>query len=295
MTVDSIHRVISENGQFFGVACTTTRLVTEACRRHDVGPLAAAALGRSLTGAAMLAALMKDGQSLQLKFAGNGPLRKILAEAGYDGWVRGYVAEPHAELPLVDDAIDVVGGIGRAGLLTVTKTIKEGTSYPGTIALYKSSVGEDLAYYLLQSEQTPSTLSLTVHLGADGTILAAGGFLVQALPPTDENSLNLLADRIDGLPPLSSLLAKGLSPGEILSQIFAKTPHRHLQQKELSYQCSCSLSKMEGALLSLGASDLQKLQSEQDGATTRCEYCRKSYTFSSKELQKLIDRLQTLQ
>jgi molecular chaperone Hsp33 len=287
---DTIERVISDSGKFFGVACNTTELVTEACRRHDVGPLAAAALGRALTGAALLSALLKDGQSTLLKFEGNGPLKKILTEAGYDGWVRGYVAEPHADLPLSDGHIDIPGGIGQAGLLTVTKNIGDNKKYPGIIPLYTSSIGEDLAYYLSQSEQIPSTIGLTVHLQPDGTIASAGGFLIQSLPPADETILEELESTIDALPPLSTSLQRGMSPGDILSTIFADIPHRKIHSKELKYQCSCSVEKMENALLSLGTADLNELRATNNGAEVRCEFCRMLYQFDSSDLTKLIER-----
>jgi molecular chaperone Hsp33 len=285
---DKIERVISDSGNFFGVACNTTELVTEACRRHDVGPLAAAALGRALTGAALLAALMKDGQSVLLKFEGNGPLKKILTEAGYDGWVRGYVAEPHADLPLEGGQIDVPGGLGQAGLLTVTKNIAADKKYPGTIPLFTSGIGEDLAYYLSQSEQTPSTIGLTVHLQSDGTIASAGGFLIQSLPPADEDILRDLEAKISTLPPLSNLLGGGGEPGDILSTIFADVPHHKIHSRPLCYQCSCSPEKMENALLSLGSEDLKNLRDTNKGAEVRCEFCRQLYQFNSEELTKLI-------
>lgn len=289
--VDTIERVISESGNFFGVACNTTTLVAEACRRHDAGPLGAAALGRSLTGAALLSALMKDGQSLMLKFEGNGPLKKVLAEAGYDGWVRGYVGQPHADLPLKNGMIDVPGGIGRAGLLTVVKKLGDGKKYPGTIPLYTSGIGEDLAFYLDQSEQTPSTLGLTVHLKNDGTVAAAGGFLIQSLPPADDSVITALEKEISALPPLSTLLREKKQPGDILSRIFAQVPHRKIHEKKLRYECSCSLEKMKSALLSLGLDDLQQLLKKEGGAEVRCEFCRENYIFDRNSLSVLIQKL----
>lgn len=289
--VDTIERVISDTGNFFGVACSTTNLVAEACRRHDAGPLAAAALGRSLTGAALLSALMKDGQSVMLKFEGNGPLKKILAEAGYDGWVRGYVGEPHADLPLKDGFIDVAAGIGSAGLLTVVKQLGGKKKYPGTIHLYTSTIGEDLAYYLVQSEQTPSTIGLTVHLEKDGTVATAGGFLIQSLPPADETVISTLEKEISALPPLSALLAEKDPPGEILSRIFGKIPHRKIHEKELIYQCSCSPEKMQSALFSLGAEELEQLLHKEDGAEVRCEFCREMYRFTRNDLAEILKRL----
>ncbi len=285
---DIIERVISESGNFFGVACNTTELVTEACRRHDVGPLAAAALGRALTGAALLAALLKDSQSVFLKFEGNGPLRKIITEAGYDGWVRGYVADPHAEVPLKNGRIDVASGLGKAGFLTVVKDIGNNHKYPGTIQLYTSEIGEDLVYYLSQSEQTPSAIALAVHLEKDGSIGTAGGFLIQSLPPADETLLSQLEKEITSMPPLSSLLLQGKSPAEILSFLFKEIPHKKIGSRELTYTCSCSQTKMEGALFSLGDQDIQQLLEKEDGVEVRCEFCRQSYRFGKEELEKLL-------
>jgi molecular chaperone Hsp33 len=285
---DRLERVISLSGNFFGVACTTTELVTEACRRHDVGPLAAAALGRALTGAALLAALLKDSQSVQVKFEGNGPLKKIITEAGYDGWVRGYVAEPHAEVPLKDGRIDVAGGLGKAGFLTVVKDIGNNRKYPGTIELYTSEIGEDIAYYLSQSEQTPSALALAVHLAPDSSIGAAGGFLIQSLPPADETLLSQLEKEISTMPPLSQLLLEGRGPAEILSLLFKKIPHKTIGSRQLVYACSCSRTKMEGALFSLGEEDIRSLLEKENGVEVRCEFCRQSYRFGKDDLLHLL-------
>ena len=285
---DTIERVISDSGNFFGIACTATESVAEACRRHDVGPTAAVALGRALTGAALLAALLKDDQSVLLKFEGNGPLRKIITEAGYNGWVRGYVAEPHAEVPLKDGRIDVAAGLGHAGFLTVIKDIGRRKKYPGTIQLYTSEIGEDLAYYLSQSEQTPSAMALGIHLEKDGRVAAAGGFLIQSLPPADEGTLASIEQEMAALPPVSQLLLQGRSPGEILSTLFKDVPHRKIGSKELHYFCSCSEEKMQGALLSLGSDELRKILEQEGEAEVRCEFCRRTYLFDATELARLI-------
>lgn len=285
---DILHRVIADDGRLFGLACDTTQLVNEACRKHDVGPTAAAALGRALTGTALLAALLKDGQYVQLKFEGNGPLGKIITEAGYDGWTRGYVAHPRADVPLKDGRIDVASGLGRAGFLTVTKDIGVKHKYQGTTQLYTSEIGEDIAYYLLESEQTPSVVALSVHLQPDGTISGAGGFLIQALPPVDENIIQGLEDKLRHLPPFSEQLQKGKSPAAILSELFAEIPHHPTASKELLYQCSCSRNKMESAVFSLGNKELRYLLENEGGAEVECEFCRDKYRFNKEDLEKLL-------
>jgi len=285
---DTLYRVIADSGKLFGIACNTTDLVNEACRRHDVGPTAAAALGRALTGAALLAALMKDGQHVQLKFEGSGPLGKIITEAGYDGWARGYVANPQADVPLKAGRIDVAAGLGRAGFLTVTKDIGVKNTYQGMIQLYTSEIGEDIAYYLLESEQTPSVVALSVHLQPDGTVSAAGGYLIQALPPVDEDILINLEKRVQTQPRFSEQLTGGRSPADILATLFTDIPHHSTADNSLYYQCSCSRDKMETAVFSLGNKELQYLLEHEGGADVQCEFCRDSYRFNRKDLEKLL-------
>lgn len=289
---DILHRVIADSGNVFGLACDATQLVNEACRRHDAGPTAAAALGRALTGAVLLSALLKDGQSVQLKFEGGGPIKTIITEAGYDGWVRGYVGNPQADVPLKNGKVDVATGLGRAGFLTVTKDIDVKQKYQGTIQLYSSEIGEDIAYYLLESEQTPSIVALGVQLNRDGSVDAAGGYLIQALPPVDETILTSLESRMREIPSISDHFLAGKAVPEILATLFADTPHHATASTQLSYKCSCSREKMEGAVASLGTTGLQELIEKEGGAEVQCEFCRDFYKFTKSELTTLLNRIE---
>ncbi len=286
---DTVHRVISNSGKIFGIACSTTNLVNEACRRHDTGPTAAAALGRALTGAILLAALLKDGQSVRLKFEGNGPLKKIITEAGYDGWSRGYVATPRADVPLNNGMVDVASGLGRAGFLTVTKDIGLEQQYQGITQLYTSEIGEDIAFYLLESEQTPSVVAVSVQLEPNGIIKAAGGYLIQALPPVEEKILENIEQRVQKLPSFSSHLIAKKSPEEILSIVFSDIPHHTTAQTPLCYQCSCTKEKMKTALYSLGHKELKKLNESKEGLEILCEFCRNRYFFDSLAIDTILN------
>ncbi len=270
-----------------GIACNTTRLVSESCRSHDVGPTAAAALGRALTGAVLLAAILKDQQNVQLKFEGNGPLGKIVTEAGNEGWARGYISSPKAEVPLQNGQIDVASGLGRAGFLTVTKDIGQKKKYGGTVQLYTSEIGADIAYYLAESEQIPSAVSMGVHLEKNGSISAAGGFLIQSLPPADEVIVTTLEKEVNSIGPVTTLLLSGKSPEEILSAIFTKIPHKTIEQKVLFHQCNCSLEKMKKVLQTLTLEDLDHLLQLKQETSVQCEFCRNKYVFDKNYLEQL--------
>ena len=290
---DHLQRVISADGRFFGLACITTDLVAEACRRHDTGPVAAVALGRALTANTLLAALLKDDQRVMMKFEGNGPLGKIITEGLCTGEVRGYVANPHADVPLKNGIIDVATGLGNAGFLTVTKDIGAKHNYEGTVQLYSSEIGEDVAFYLTESEQTPSAISVGVQVDHTGTIISAGGFLVQSLPPADEALIASLETNIKKLGSVTQLIQQNKTPDDILEVLFGEIPHHTLLTQALCYQCSCSKEKMKRALFTFDKDELTKLKKEQpDGVEVRCDFCANTYLFDETALQTIIDGME---
>lgn len=288
---DYLVRIIARSGSFRALACVSTELVREGGSRHGTAPTATAALGRALTGGVLLGALLKTGQRVALRFEGNGPLRKILVEAESNGAVRGCVGDPLADLPLRAGRLDVAGLIGRAGFLTVTKDLGMKEPYRGLVQLYSGEIAEDIAYYLTDSEQVPSAVGLGVYLEGDGSVTAAGGFLVQALPPRDDEAIERLMAAISALPPLSDLLRRGETPEQILERIFAGIPYDTLEKRAIAFHCSCSREKIERVLLSLGGEELAELQAKQEGAEVTCEFCRQRYQFSVDDLERLRGEL----
>ena len=287
---DSLDRILTQSGTIFGLACNTTDIVNEACKRHDLGPTAAAALGRAITGAVLLAGLLKDDQNIQLIFEGNGPLGKVVAQASSSGWCRGYVSVPRALLPLQNGLIDVAGGIGKAGFLRVIKDIGIKEKYTGLVQLYTSEIGEDIAYYLTESEQTPSTINLGLHLEPDGTVAAAGGYLIQTLPPVNDDVLQELEKNTQKHSSVSTLLTSGFSPLKILSHLFAGVPHKHTGSKALLFRCSCSKEKMEDVLQTLNMDDINYLLEQNQGVDVKCDYCSENFHFSRDYLLSLAAR-----
>jgi molecular chaperone Hsp33 len=274
------------------LACVTTHLVGEACRRHGTHPTASAALGRALTGGALMGALLKSGQRIALKFEGDGPLKKIVVEAESNGLVRGYVGVPTVNLPPRERKLDVSGAVGKTGLLTVTKDLRMKEPYTGIVQLYSGEIAEDLAFYLVESEQIPSAVGLGVFVEPDGDIGAAGGFLIQSLPPTNEDNIDKLASHVKKMPPVTELLRGGKTPEDLLGLVFADIPYTTLEKYVLAFQCSCSRARVEKALISLRREGLAGLMEEQEETTVSCEFCHENYVFSRDELERLMEEMQ---
>lgn len=288
---DYLVRIITKEGNIRALACVTTRLVSDLCRRHGTSPTASAALGRALTGGTLMGALLKTGQRVALKFEGSGPLRKILVEADANGAVRGCVGVPEADVPPRDGKLDVAGLLGRAGFLSVTMDQGLKEPYRGMVQLYTSEIAEDLAYYLTESEQTPSAVGLGVYVEPDGTVSAAGGFLIQSLPPADEALVDRLMERIGRLTSITDLLRQGNSPEDLLAKLFDGVPFTVLEKRTLAFQCSCSREKIERVLISLGKEELEGLMAKNEPVEITCEFCREVYRVELDELAGLLGEL----
>jgi molecular chaperone Hsp33 len=162
-----------------------------------------------------------------------------------------------------------------------------GQPYQGVVQLVSSEVGEDLAYYLADSEQTPSAIGLGATLAENGSISACCGFLVQALPKADDAELEKIMALIARLPALSELIKTGGAEG-IIRELFGNIPYTILESHDIFFRCGCGLEKIERALLTLGREGLQDMRLKEQGAEVTCEFCRKTYRLNGDELDNLI-------
>ena len=284
---DYLVRAITDEKTVIGLACVSTDLVGEATRIHGTSRTASAALGRSLTGGLLMGALMKPGQRIGLKFEGNGPLKKIIVEADSEGTVHGFVGVPEADAPIKEGKLNVSGILGGDGSLTVIKDLGLKEPYKGIVKLLSGEIAEDIAYYYAESEQIPSAVGLGVFVEPDGKVSAAGGFFVQALPSAEESMVDQIIEHIRQIPFVTELLRQGKMPEDILSLIFTGIPYHELERRDLFFKCACGKERVERALITLGGDELQRLISENEETEITCEFCRKNYRFTKKELEAL--------
>lgn len=291
---DYLLRIIAKEAGVRAFACLTTNLVQEAARRHETSPVAGLALGRALTAATLVGALLKVQQRVALKFEGNGPLQKVLVEADSYGRVHGYVAAPGFEMPLTDDSFDLAAAIGRAGLLTIVKDLRLKQLSESVTPLTTSDFAGDLQAYFEQSEQIGTAVQIGELLDERGQVRLAGGLLVQELPTQAQDSrLPWLQERLQELPPVAALFGQGLSPEEVLALLFAGLPYEVLEQRPLRFQCDCSWERTRQVLASLGAQEVTNLLQTEGEAEVHCHYCRETYRFDAADLELLLAELST--
>lgn len=270
-------------------AVQTTNMVERMRQIHKTLPLATAALGRTLTAASMMGSELKDESgSVTLQIRGNGPLGAITAVSDSRGYVRGYLQNPAANLPLrADGHLDVGGGVGREGILTVIKDIGEGEPFSGKIELYSGEIAEDIAAYYLLSEQIPTVCALGVLVDRDQTVRCAGGYLLQLLPGAPEGLIDLLEYRVADVGSVTACLDKGMDMRQVVQELLYGMDLRLMEEQPVGYECKCSRNKVASALVSLGRDELDRLIREEEKIDVTCQFCDKIYTFTRKDLETL--------
>ncbi|MFA7534499.1 MAG: Hsp33 family molecular chaperone HslO [Desulfuromonadales bacterium] len=281
---DHLVRILTEDKTLRAAAAATTGLVDETRRRQGTDPTATVAIGRLISGAALLGSQLKGAQRLALLIEGNGPLQRLHAEADAYGHVRASLKTPVAGLPPRGNQFDVAGAVGRAGFLHVTKDLGMKEPYRGMVQLYSSEIAEDLAYYLTTSEQIPSMVALGVCLGKEAEAKAAGGLLVQAMPGCPDERIGVLEERLRAMPPTTDLLGEGLSPLQILERLLAGIPFTVQAETDLAFRCICSQPQILRMLHSLGKEELRHLAERPEETVVTCHFCNEDYHVSRQEL-----------
>lgn len=287
--MDRILRATAGDGYVKMSAVYARDTVERARSIHGCSPTASAALGRTLCAASMLGNMMKeDDASLTIRINGGGPIGSVIAVSDCEGFVRGYVTEPTVDLPLrADGKLNVGGAVGRNGMITVSRDIGLKEPYIGSTQLVSGEIAEDLTAYMLESEQIPAACGLGVLVDTDLSIKAAGGFIVQLMPGAPEGLINKLEDNITMMDALTTILAEdGLE--EVFEQVLRGLEHHIVGQDEVGYRCACSRERVSGAILGIGAAELEDMINKGEDVEVSCQFCDAVYTFTPDELAQLL-------
>lgn len=289
---DRLVRAITADGMVKATAVTTRELTERARQIHKTLPVVTAALGRTLAAASMMGnALKSEGASLSIQVRGGGPVGAIVAISDSEGNVRGYAEHPQVDLPLRSDGkLDVGAAVGCDGTLTVIKDLHMKEPYIGSVQLLGGEVAEDIAQYFVESEQIPTACALGVLVGRDQSVRCAGGYLIQLLPGAGEDIISKVEAGVYAAGAVTKLLTANDDPEAMLRTVLSDFELEVLETAPVAYHCTCSRDRVERALLSLGAEELQQLIDEQGQAELTCQFCDQVHRFSGEDLRRILER-----
>ncbi|MGB4793367.1 MAG: Hsp33 family molecular chaperone HslO [Lactococcus chungangensis] len=286
--MDKIIKTISNNGHFRAYALEATQTVSEAQKRHKTWSSSTVALGRTLIAAQILGANQKGDDTITVRVQSNGAITSIIAVADTRGNVKGYIKEPNVDYKRGSTGEVLVGDLVGQGWFSVVKDMGLKTPYTGQTPLISGEIGEDLAYYLTTSDQTPSAVGLNVLLNEDESVHVAGGFLVQVMPDAPEAEIADFEARIQKMPAISKLLRSHDHSKAILDAIYGQDQYKILEESPLAFHCDCSKERFAASIQGLGKIEVEKLITENHGAEVICQFCETVYNFSENDLKELI-------
>ncbi len=283
---DYVVKAYAYDGTVRMYAASTTRLVEDARRIHDLWPTSAAALGRTLTAVAIMGTTYPAGDELTIRFESDGDLGGMIVTTKCDGYVRGTLGNPHVLMQKPDGKLDVGGAVGK-GFLHVTKDLKVRDIFTSTSEIVTGEIGDDFAYYFAQSEQIPSVVALGVKVGEDNAVMHAGGIILQAMPGCKEETIATIEARASAMANVTTLLEDGKTPEDLIA-VLADENARILERKPLGYRCDCSKETFERGLIALGNEELRSLLEEQGTIETTCHFCQAIWRFTEVDVRRLM-------
>lgn len=290
---DKIIRFLAYKGKISIICANTTELVEEARKIHDLSPVATAAFGRLLTISAIMGQEMKNKEDkLTIQLKGNGPIGSMLITANNVPELKGYVQNPHVDLPLNEfGKLDVGGAVGQDGYINVIKDIGLKDPYIGVAPLTSGEIADDFTNYFVNSEQRQSAVALGVLVDKNG-VRQAGGYLITPMPDATDEEISQIEKSIFEAGAISKMLDQNLTLLEIAKKVTGDKNVKILEENIIPvYKCDCSKEKMSKALISIGKKDLEDIIKEDEKAELVCHFCNKKYQFTKEELEKLLEEI----
>lgn len=287
--MDKIIKSISQSGAFRAYVLDSTETVKLAQEKHNTLSSSTVALGRTLIANQILAANQKGDSKITVKVIGDSSFGHVISVADTKGHVKGYIQNTGVDIKKTATGEVLVGPFMGKGHFVTIIDYGTGNPYTSTTPLITGEIGEDFAYYLTESEQTPSAIGLNVLLDENDKVKVAGGFMLQVLPGASEEEIARYEKRLQEMPAISQLLASENHVDALLDAIYGDEPYKRLSEEPLNFQCDCSRERFEAALMTLPKADLQAMIDEDKGAEIVCQFCGTKYEFNENDLEALIN------
>ena len=293
MEKDQIIKFLAYDGKISVICASTTNMVEEARKIHDLSPVVTAALGRVITITALIGAEMKNKtDKLTIQIKGNGPIGKIVAVSDNYPHVKACLTNPVVDIPLNEfGKLDVGTAIGNQGFINVIKDIGLKEPYIGISPLTSGEIADDFANYFQTSEQRQTAVALGVLVDKNG-VKASGGYIISAMPDATDEEISNVEKSIFQAGAMSKMLDQKLSLKEIAEKITGDKKIKVIDASiEPVYECECNKEKFADSLITLGKEQLKELIEEDGKAEIKCQFCNKTYNFTKEELEKIKHRI----
>ena len=201
------------------------------------------------------------------------------------GRVRATVGDPRVALEAgqsLDEGLAKAVGPGR---FSIIRQLTDGAPYRGVVPLVSGRIADDLAHYLLTSEQIHSAVALGEKLSKNG-VKTMGGLMLQAMPGCDDTAVAELVERFESVASIGEALDGVDDVADILRGL--ADDFEMVDRRPISFHCPCSREQFARRLCALGENDLRTLTDNEEDATAVCHFCGAQYVFNREQLNALL-------
>ncbi len=274
---DSFTRGIVGEGARF-IAVDATAVADQTRQLHDLARDAIQLAAEGVVASVFLAAHIKGEERITLQIQVSKPECAFMCDVDAKGGIRARFTPEIAVLP----------PMGRIeGMMLVAKSLPGQEPYRGVTEIKAEKLESALGRHLGESAQVDAILRLGAEIDKSGTVLRAGGVLIERLPTPGVREVEAAAEfavRFDPIraQPISRILAD-LQAGAVEG-----AEVEVLEERELGWRCSCGQERVEAVLASLPAEELEAMIEEDGGAEVVCHFCNIAYQVGADRLGQLI-------
>lgn len=304
---DGIDIFLLSRGKLRAAVLHGTHLVNQMRANHGLGILETLILGHAYMAAGLMGSTLKGKDRLTIGVDCDGPAEGYRVEASAQGRVRGYLKTNVIPVEAPLESFDTAPFIGN-GVLTITRFPEMAQRpFTGQIELLHGNLAQDLTRYYAVSEQTPTSVSLSIQFDGDGQVTGAGGLLIQALPES-ARSMDLVEDSTDPqlaldvydrnvakierivrqLPSLGATFSEGKAGTEIIRTHFSELDPDVIGTRPVEFACDCNRDRFKRFVGALPEDELEDIR--QNGPfplVITCHNCNSEYRFSREEVRAL--------
>ncbi|UCF98668.1 MAG: Hsp33 family molecular chaperone HslO, partial [Spirochaetaceae bacterium] len=286
---DQLYSFFLDFGGIRGALVHATRMVNEMRANHELGTLETLLLGHAYIAASLMTVNLKGGDRVTIRVDCSGPAKGLSVEANAFGEVRGYLMENPIQLDRAPESFEL-RELMVQGVLSVTRLLEKAKQpFTGQVQLQHGTLAEDLAYYYLVSEQTPSAFTVSVQFDANGEVSGAGGLFLQIMPGTEEYKVVRLEQILAQMPSLGRLFAEQLPAEQLLQDQFADLSPIVLGKRRVAFMCHCSKSRFRRFMAALPPEELTDiLENGPFPVVTTCFNCNSQYNFPRPEIETIL-------
>jgi molecular chaperone Hsp33 len=268
--------IVGDNARYISV--DATELAEQTRQLHALTRDAVRVAAEGLVASIFLSAHIKGEERITMQIQGSKPQCAFVCDVSADGGVRARLTPEVLVLP----------PMGRMeGLMMVAKSLPGQMPYQGVTEILAEPLESALHRHLGASAQVNAVLRIGADIAPDGTVLRAGGVLLERTPVPGMDEDEAAASFAVGYDPLrfhpiSEILA-AIEAGSLEEQ-----PVVQLECKPLQWRCSCGQERVEAVLATLPKSELELMLDEDKGAEVCCHFCSVAYQISAERLEQII-------